>query len=264
MEQGIYENFDIVAYHKSEGISSSGITLLLNSPAKYHYEYCSNLIKEKQDTKSLIIGQAVHTAILEPHLFASRFVSADIDRRTKKGKDTYEYILSSGKQHLKIEEMELAKNMAQSAHSHPKFKTVFENGKVENSLFWKHENGITLRSRPDFYNNFMVVDIKTTNDANPKVFQKSLVEYGYHRQAAMALDGLTKLTKKEYKFFTILAIEKDPPYLCCLYLLDQTVIEKGREEYNNAAEIYKNCLEKNEWPGYSQNIQDLYLPNWYN
>ena len=79
--------------------------------------------------------------------------------------------------------------MMASMNQHPISKALFGGelkGKSELSFFCKDkETGLDCKARPDFILDdlSLVVDLKTTLDASPKVFRK-LAEYRYFVQAA--------------------------------------------------------------------------------
>lgn len=266
---GIYTDISIDEYHSLDGISNSGINVLRQSPKKYWYHYLSNA-RKKEDGKDKIIGSALHTLVLEPHTFFDRFsiYPEGIDRRTKAGKVAYAnyQLLMEGKQELKIEEFDLVQAMGNAMKTHPMYDSIFCNekdkGHIENTLIWE-DNGVILRSRPDFYNSNLVVDIKTTRTTSQKDFKRSISDYGYHRQAYIALNGLTKLTGRDYSIFILFVVEKEPPHLTAMYVLDDKSINIGRIEVDNALAVYRECSTNNFWPGYSCVVENISVPDWY-
>lgn len=262
---GIHKNVPIDDYHNSPGISSSGISLILDCPKRYWHEYLSGETV-RESTKAIVIGQALHTLALEPDTFSDRFfVMPDTDRRTRAGKEEWENALRSlgTRTAISADEFMIADSMAASIRKHPMFRKLAGNGNIEDSILWKdEETGALLRSRPDYYNDFLIVDLKTTDDASPAAFARSIAAYGYHRQAAMACDALTSQTGFEYDSVVQFVVEKNPPWLVAVYLLSPESIDQGRLEYMRGAQIYQDCMEKNEWPGYEEVIKDIDLPKY--
>jgi hypothetical protein len=247
---GIYPNISNEEYHSSNGISNSGIKLLLQCPKKYWYEYLSGKA-EKEDKSHFVIGSALHTLILEPHLFSKNFfIMEKVNKRTNEGKEKYQAALENakGRKIITTEEFEKIQAMVDSVKSEPLHKRIGK-GHIEHSLAWDYD-GVLLRNRPDFYNDDLIVDIKTT------------FSYGYHRQAAMAIDGLFELTGKKRELFLLIVVEKTAPYLAAFYALEELDIEQGRREYQKAAALYKECVAKNYWPGYSNKVESIGLPRW--
>lgn len=254
---GIYKDLDIEDYHKSEGISSSGINVLLDCPAKFHYKYILGN-NEKTTSEDHLIGSAVHTLLLEPHLFDKKFFITDKERLPGDAKGKAALIeQANGCQVLKKSQLEIVNSMVESAKNHPIWQTI-ENPRIEHSFFWY--GGVfdtPLRARPDLYTDKIIIDIKTVKSI--KNFSYSILDYGYHRQAAMQVDGINQLTGKLLDFGWFL-IEKDPPYLTACYYPNFNDLEQGRLEYSEAACKYTECLLYNEWPGYAQDFQEIRLP----
>ena len=67
-------------------------------------------------------------------------------------------------------------------------------GQTELSYFWDDLGTIKGKCRPDWISDdgSIVVDVKTTTDASPRGFQKSISTWGYHLQLGWYLRGLRK------------------------------------------------------------------------
>lgn len=263
IKNGIYKNIDIDEYHKDQGISSTGIKLLLESPKKYHYQYISG--NAKKETKALILGKALHLLALEPNLFENYFhvLPDGFTLHSNANKKIHSDLIKAGKTPIKIDDFEFASSMAYAIKHNKAFMNILNHkGNIEDSIYWKDEKGVLLRTRPDFYNDFVIVDLKSTDSASKEDFQKSILNNGYHIQAAMQIDGLFEHTKISRSYCYAL-VEKEPPFLTAVYMLDQTTIDLGREEYKKGAELYNECLTLDEWPGYSETIETISLPDWY-
>ena len=261
---GIYKNIPIEEYHAEEGISSTGISLIMDCPKRYWWEFQSKSEKHKK-AKQYEMGSALHTCILEPDKFQDRFYLAreTFDMRTKAGKEAMEKAEkeADGRTILRGVDCELLMAMECSVKEHPVWQKIkLSEGNIEDSVYW--DGGIyktRLRARPDFFNSEVVIDLKTTDCLSN--FSKSVYNFGYHRQAAMQLDGLQKIDGMK-RLFAFCVVEKKPPYLTAWFTLDEKSLEQGRKEYLGAAAVYSECLRANEWPGYEERIQILSLPKW--
>lgn len=260
-EQGIYSNIDIEEYHCEEGISSSGISLILDCPKRYWHEYRSG--RPKEPSLKFDIGRALHMLVLEQDKFLQNFyfMEEDLDLRTKAGKESYaEYErIAHGRTLIRAKDAEDIRGMGNSLVNH-ELSSKFKEGKVEQSIYWDGGiYGTRLRTRPDFYNDDIIIDLKTTESI--KSFEKSIFQYGYHRQAAMQIDGLEACDGKR-RMFGLFVVEKKAPYLTACFTLDEAVIQKGREEYLDAASTYHECLKYDNWPGYDEKFTLVKLPKW--
>lgn len=267
--EGIHSGIDIEVYHASEGISSSGMNKILDCPARYYHHYIAKNLdayeaeeatKEKQ---KYVLGSALHCLLLEPHLFDIQFHSLDrkLNLRTKVDKEFLKdiHIIYPTKKILTLSETKHLYGMYESAKKHPLWAKI-KNGKREQSIFW--QDGIyktQLRTRPDIYDDMYIVDLKTTRSI--KGFKRSILDYGYHRQAALQIDGLEKFTGRR-RFFGFFAIESMPPYLSKTFTLSQRYLDLGRREYLDAAALYSECLLYNNWPGYDVTFDTIDAPEW--
>ena len=261
---GIYADIDIDAYHADEGISSSGISLILDCPKRYWWEYHSGQ-KSERDGKAYNIGQAIHTAILEPTKFQERFYLCEesYDLRTKAGKETFQKIEheAKGRIILRGADCEMIVHMEASVKNHSLWEKIdLSKGSIETSVYW--DAGIyntRLRARPDFYNDNIIIDLKTTDSIAG--FAKSVYNYGYHRQAAMQIDGLEAIDGKK-RHFAFFVVEKKAPHLTACFTLDEQALDQGRKEYLEGAAVYSECLRFDKWAGYDEKFQLLSLPKW--
>ncbi len=257
---GIYHDVPIEEYHQEEGISASGVNLLLDCPARYHHEFHG---PGHQSSAAMDMGRAVHLLALEPEKFDKSFyvMTESFDRRTKAGKEGHEAMIESarGRTVLRLEDAGIITGMATAISDHPVWKRTTE-GLVEQSIYWDTGFfGTRLRARPDFYNDEVVIDVKTTDSIAS--FQHSIFRFGYHRQAAMQLDGCNVGPVKE-RTHIFLVVEKKAPYLTSILTLGDDAIERGRQDYLKAADLYTECLQANYWPGYDTETKVISLPKY--
>ena len=263
----LIEELDINEYHQMPGISATGINLILDCPKRYWHEYM-NPLRQGKDSAAYMLGRAVHMLILETDKFHEKFYCMDekVNLTTKVGKEVYENAkhIANRREILRLDDVISVKEIATSVLNHSVWKRVGL-GKVEHSLFFEGGTYTTpLKSRPDFYTDKIIIDVKTT-DSIPG-FMRSIYSYGYHRQAAMQVDALFKLDGKA-RNFSFLAVEKKAPYLCSWISLDEASIDKGREDYLHGADLYSECLLNDEWPGYGGSEElciQASLPKWLN
>jgi exodeoxyribonuclease VIII len=248
-------------YHLRGELSCSNIKTLLKNP----YEYAQGIRKEP--TKAMDFGSCVHKLVLEPDDFNNEFaVCPKVDLRTKEGKEIKSHFdtMNIGKTILNEEDFANAKECADVVNAIA--GNFFQNGLAEQSYF-SEIDGIGVRCRPDYYipDAGVVVDIKTTADASPDGFLKSIANFGYHIQAAFYTDVLLSLGEKVNRFCFV-AVDTKAPNMAGVYVLDDAAIELGRAEYKRAFEIYRH-LEEFDAPVYKDTkdfsvVQTLSLPSW--
>lgn len=261
-QAGIYPDVDIEVYHKEEGISSTGVSLLLDCPARYYHKYHVTQ-PEAKEQKEFSVGRALHMYALEPDKFAMHFecMTEEVDLRTKQGRELYAETKAKaeGKHILRVEDTQKVVNMGNAIRKHPIWGKVGA-GKAEQSVYWDDPIfGTRLRSRPDFFNDNVIVDIKTTESV--KRFSQSIYSYGYHRQGAMQIDALHAIYGNDRPFI-LLVVEKTDPYLTACFTLDDLYIGQGRRDYQDACLTYNECVQTGVWPGYDTDVQMIRMPKW--
>lgn len=95
-----------------------------------------------------------------------------------------------------------------------------------------------------------LIDLKTTNSAEPRAWARRVSTDHLDAQAALYLDLWQAATGEERTDFRHIVQENTPPYHVELRILSQEFITLGRIKYRSALLKYCQCLAKNEWPGY--------------
>lgn len=269
-QPGLYPDMDNATYHATRGLSKSGLALLRECPAKYHWRYI--LGNQQEETKAMLIGSALHCLVLEPHVFTNLFaVSPKFDGRTKDGKAGKAQFASehAGKSIINEEEFALLDAMAAAVHSHPAASYLLGLGGIcEESFFWREEYtgaSVLCKCRPDLRipSKRILVDLKkTAKGAGPESFARTMLNMTYHLQAGHYLEGVSIVTGERYDEFIFIAVEEEPPHLVAVYQLDRDSVEMGKREAQAMVRIYARCMQEDYWPGYGEHIQPINLPRW--
>ena len=251
-------------YHNSNGISRSGLMLFRKSPLHYWHRYLNDLREFEKQSEAMIFGSALHTAILEPIEFEKRYyILEPCDKRTKIGKESWERqnILAGKREILTESQYKQILAIETSVSTNKNADNLIKGAKYEQSLFWiDKDTNVTCKAKPDARHQNMIVDLKTTNDASYSAFQRSIVEYGYHLQAAFLREASRNVLPNEINNFIFLCVEKDAPHATAIYIIDEKSIDQGERELKKYLSLYKQCLDSNEWNSY--NIQEISLPSW--
>lgn len=257
-------------YHSRAEISKSDLDLLAKSP--YLLKLKKDGKYQSEATPSQILGSAVHKLVLEKDDFINEFaIEPNCDKRTKDGKAEFEKFQSEnqGKTILKADIFETAKIISECVLNMQSTANFLKYGKAEQSYFGEID-GVKVKCRPDFYNEKLglIIDLKTTSDASPSGFSKSIANFNYHIQTAFYSDIMRSLDKKVNKFLFI-AVETKEPFLVGFYELDLVAIDKGREKYKELLNLWKWCVENNNYFGYGDfkdgkfnPVKTLNLPTW--
>jgi len=262
-------------YHKSPGISNTGLSWIAMSPA--HYEVYRD--DPPPRTPALILGAAIHRAILEPERFENMYAGEPkFDKRTKVGQAAYKEWLENegnGKEALKIEDMETCLRIRDAASRNIVLRNMLDytQGKAEQSMYWYDgfieedvQGNVLCRARCDFVRigDDIICDVKSTLDASAESFGRTVHnrELRYYKQAAFYSDGYKEITGRTPQFVFI-AVEKQKPYGVGIYVLEPDAVTIGRSEYRSELLTYMRCKKKNEWPCYPATVQTLFMPSWF-
>lgn len=245
---------DIEDYHGDrKTASSSGLKQILRSPAHY-VEYLKNGIK---DTPDMQLGRAIHTALLEPEEFDSRFVVYEGDRRKGEFKE-----FKDANKHLEIlrpEDINTINGVKASIERYAEvdLKSIIGLGTKEQSIFWvDEETGVPCRIRPDCYAGTVIIDVKKTQDARPYEFVRSCRRLDYDLQAAMYTEGMRHFTGQDFEFF-FLAVEDTAPYGVWLHKAPAAMLEDGHNKFRRALESLARCRSQGKWPNYERPFGEL-------
>jgi exodeoxyribonuclease VIII len=261
---------DNATYHAHSAVSKSHLDLVAKSPLHYWSRYLDPNRVPQEPTAAMAIGSAVHTHVLELDQWDAQYVvaPAGIDRRTKVGKAEWEVFQTAigTRTVISREDADLVMRIGRSILSHPAAAYLLSlPGKAETTHMWIDEiSGLQCKCRPDWLldDGSMIVDLKTTEDASLRGFQKSIAQWRYHIQASFYLDGLQHATGKRPEQFVFIAVEKKPPYVCAVYVADQQMIEIGRDTARRDLDKLNVCKAADYWPGYSDCIEQISLPPW--
>ena len=246
-------------YHAYEGISKSGLDLLNRSPAHFMYSAV------KAPSRAMVIGTAIHTAILEPAKFASDYVLLkDVkDRRASEYKQAIK--VHSPDNVLVAGEADNVSGMQESVYSNIEAsRALISEGWREISAFIEDpETGVLMRCRYDILtNDHRSIDLKKTRDSRPEEFAKSIYNYRYHVQDAMYSHIYELITGSALNSFQFLAVEEQPPHSSMLFELDSESKEIGYSEYRRNLLTYAECDKSGDWHSYENPKQTIGLPGW--
>lgn len=248
-------------YHSTpEGISSSGLKQMLRSPAHYKFQ------AHGEPTRAMVLGTAIHTALLEPDRFAHEYVLLrDVkDRRSSEYKQAVK--VHGSENVLVSSEADKVAGMQETVLSNPAMSERLQaEGWRELSLFVRDpETGVLIRVRYDLLSvSGIAVDVKKCQDARPEEFSKAIFNYDYDLQAALYSDAFEWATRKPIGAFEFAAIEEKMPHGHKLYQPCETTLQEGRAKYREALDLFAQCEAANDWPSLQCDGPEIIsLPSW--
>lgn len=226
---------------------------------------------------ALRIGQLVHLMLLEPQKFKTRlqvmpkFMGLTKDGRpsaqsgdSKRMKAEWLAALPHDAAVVEPDELAMLFGMARSLSRNATAMAIFEGAVFEQTVYYRDPvTGLKCRVRPDIINRQLGVlaDLKTTRSADFEDFQRTAWNSRYDIQMAMYSEGVRCVTQELPPSRPIISLEKEPPYSCVVFPIDEAMFDRGMRDYRRGLDRIAECVQKNEWPGYSE-CMDLSLPKY--
>lgn len=280
---GLYPGTPAPVYFAWQAASNTALGKLRRSAA-----HCrAYLDGVDQDSKAKRTGRPIHAAVLEPDDYETRYLVAErCEARTQKGdrcsnngstlhpdhgwacgthaKDGRGF-LPPGVEVVTEAERALHLAVRDSVRAHPLARAILEQGRAEVSTSWVDpETGVACKARLDWYDpeRATVADLKSCQDASRREFERAVWRFGYHRQGPFYLGGPQAL-ELPARHFSIVAVEKAPPYAVAVYRLQDDVVREARPHIRALLQDYARCQASGVWPGYADDeVQDLSIPSW--
>lgn len=289
MNPGVHHGVSMAEYLALRAISNSHLRLLkLYPPKKAAYKAAN----PKPTTAAQALGTAIHTAILEPDLFPIAYTVADRCEWIHKGgrckntgtrrhkasgwlcgthakmdglADTWD----DGAEVISRSDYLTCIGCRDSAWGTPEVAKHLSACEQREVVITGEHRGQLVKTRPDAVSDSwgMVPDIKTVDgertNAGESSFGKEIFKRGYYRQ-----QGLYRSVELwhgiDRPHRVLIPIEKEPPYLCGVYRLQDDVVTAGRNEAHALLTQWVDMVESGVWPGYpaTEEVQDIGLPEW--
>lgn len=279
---GIYANVPMDTYHGQLTVGHSAShssleRLWSKSPLHFFDRWYANPDRaDDAPSEYMVIGKAAHALFLgEPH-FAKQFIrrpeiAPDGRQWHGSNKSCIEWMAraaASGRTVLSPSQVEQISGMAKRLDAEPLVRGGMLSGLIEQSFVWQDaETGLWLKARPDVVPaDGDYVDLKIVSDISDDGIQRSITSFGYHRQAALVLEGASRLLGVPFNLrggkgetglsFTLVFVESSRPHAVEIVTLKPSDIEAGRAEVHAALRLLKHCIDKNWWPGPSGEQRD--------
>jgi len=272
---GVYA-IDAAVYHAdptvSGSLSSTGAKLLAGpgaAPAKFAY-YRD---RGRPDRETFDVGRAAHREVLGAgggyRVIPDEVCGRDGGWSTAAAKGEVAKARADGLTPIKPKTLKMIQDMAAALAEHDDAGPLLAApGRREPAVFWTdRESNVVCRTMFDTLPDpgdglFILADYKTTEDAHPDACQRSMWNYGFHRQAAWCMDAVEALGLAEPGAvrFAFISQEKTPPYLVTVWYPDAVALQLADWRNRQARAAYAECTRTGRWPGYTDRPVKLALP----
>jgi PDDEXK-like domain of unknown function (DUF3799) len=224
---------------------------------------------QPEESSRFDLGSAAHMMLLERRTDQIVIVNAD-DWRTKAAKEARDLARANGQTPVLTRHYDLMNEMAAAAYGFiatTELNGIFELGHAEQTVIWQ-EGATWCRARPDLLltreqhaHHHVVLDYKTTENAEPEAFIRQIGRMSHDLQAEWYVRGVKSVTGQE-PVFVFLAQETSPPYACSLVSLANAYRAVGQSKVSHALTLWMACTQSNKWPSYSTRIHYAEPPAW--
>lgn len=206
-------------------------------------------------TDAMQLGTALHTAFLEPELMPTRVVRWE--GGTRKGQRWDEFCDEhADKVILTPAAHEQVIGMVRSLRKHPvirRWQAKIEDVEVSGvgSIC-----GVPVKGRCDAMTPDPLIDLKKVRSGDARTFTSAVLGFGYHWQAYV----YRKIFNRDR--FVLATVEDKPPFDVVAYELSPAFLREGEREVVAVIDQWKFACDRGVFPGRSDEIVQLEIPEW--
>jgi hypothetical protein len=263
---GVYAGVPGEEYANWFGLSQSAANKFFETPRRGR-DYM--LGEREPPTWQMRLGTVFHTRMLEreawerrhvvekinPQAYPATWLKAEDEARKERGTD--------GPIMLSCPDWDARhREMLQSVYEHPTASKLAERvTRHELSILWHDEAiGVPCKARIDIVTPRACGDLKTINKIEWDNAERHILNYGYHRQAALTLRGAAHLGLPTEWFW--LFVENATPFEVAVWTCAEDDIEQGFAECVIAANRWRAWCERGEAPVHQPAPAEIGLPRW--
>jgi hypothetical protein len=270
--EGIYD-IQVADYHADDitdvpTLSASIANILIGkSPAHARFAHPKlnpDIVREESDKYD--IGSAAHALFLEG--IDSIEVIDAADWRTAAAKESRGAARVAGKIPLLPKQRDDVVAMVAATNDHLEMRQVrpvpFTEGKPERTLVWEDKLGVICRARLDWLRDdySAIDDYKTTGaSADPAKWTKTMYGMGCDVQVAFYIRGVETIAGVRPAFRYVVQ-ETYQPYELSVVDLAPSALALAEDKVEKAISLWALCLERDFWPGYSEEVASIEVPTW--
>lgn len=246
-------------YHKLPGVSNSKLSVHIDDPREYHYQFLSGrYVAEQKD--HFDFGTAVHQICLlgtsNIQVIPSEVLAKNGARSGNAWKDYRD--ANSDKILLKFDDYRAVMRCVEEVRKHPVAGDLLMAPGYTERCYQAVIDGMVCRCKPDklcqWRDKTIVVDLKTTTDTTPNKFVKSIERFGYHRQEYFYRKVLSAPENAIHvDAFVFVAVNDTEPHCVDCYELDQEWLDFARDEVEPALADLKRRTDQNDWKSATEN-----------
>jgi exodeoxyribonuclease VIII len=281
---GVKHDVDATQYHRSMGITKSGLIMLRKSPAHF-WDWLNS--EPTESTQAMNLGTATHTLLFEPHKWSDEILVIPEDAPKKPTKAQLESEKPKAETVKQIqwweafnekakgfcvitqEQYEQAKGMVNAVQACEEILPLLNHSsaKTEVSIMAKEiVDGIAIdcKMRCDMLteDGKTIIDLKTCEDSSYDEFSRSFMSNGYWMQAAHYM-ATARAAGIPVERFIFVAAEKHKPFCVSLYQLDDKSLQRAFAIRDRLLKTLAKCMASGKFPA-NNGVSDLTMPFYIN
>jgi len=275
-EEGVYVGVPSATYHAARAVNRSLLSVLTDKSPWHFREAFEGRVEGKAESDAMRLGSLEHLMVLEPKRFSECVVPAPINEKTGKayGAETKAWaefaMAHKGKIVATDEDIESARRMADTLHSHPAIGPLIRGAAATELTLVASLFGVKCKVRVDVlpeWGGSLLLDLKTTKNAGERAFAASIANFGYDLQAAMYTMVAKRLgvlnANDANASLALAAVDVSDGNQCALYIPDAKFMEIAGSRVKQTLAIIEACRRVNNWPSYPQEPVFISPPAWY-
>ena len=246
-------------YKDLEGVNFSSFKNFFVSPNYFKWK----LENPEQETEDLLVGNAVHCAVLQPKEFSKKYaVAPKVDRRKTQDKLIWNEFVeaNANKCVLSDESMDIVASCTAALSNSSYFKSLFSKG---DEIYIESAGncdfaGSKIKGRIDFYNKTknIIFDINNCKDHPDFLQMRRYAEGRLHYMQGFFYSEIVmqNFQLKERPVVVFGYVHKKKPNTIGLSQFGPIYMEKAKRELSEALCRYENCKHTNIWPEASTSL----------
>ena len=109
--------------------------------------------------------------------------------------------------------------------------------------------------------NSPLVDLKTTTDASPFAFKRSISKYSYGTQMAYYRDAV-RSGGVDPCGAIIIAVDKKAPFTTAVYRMNEETLDRAKMVVDKWLDTYAKCSVSGTWPSF-WDLNEVDVPDWF-
>lgn len=255
-------NMSMEDYLAHPAYNASKLKLML----KTSLDFKEGLDDANSETKSTILGTALHTLLLEPKEFNQRYAlqSEDFGKKNAgEGKKKWDAFKKANNDKIVLGKTESDFLLKFKARKNPAFRLLVASGDAEVTGILEDEI-IPRKARADLLNDDTIYDVKSSIDGmDDTSIYRTIKRYKYDFSAAHYMTVFNKLFPNRFKKYCWVFADTDSPAQHLRIIrCPEIMLKRALYEYESVINKLEYCIAKDTWEGYPKHETELELPHW--